>query len=88
MTTKAAKTKCECAVCEYGKVVRDLIHRTPGKQDKNLIEDLYDRLIHAEDDRDFHSIKNEGCDLKHGGISFTNACLALDAQRTSERTKP
>jgi len=84
MTIEKAKTKCQCAVCEYGKVVRDLIHRTPGEQDKKLIEDLYDRLIHAEDDRDFHSICGEGCAIKHGGMSFTEACNLIDAQRTSE----
>jgi hypothetical protein len=67
----------------YGRKVRDLIDRTPDATDKALIEELYDNLIHAEDDQDYYSIKNKGCTLKHGGISLTDACLAIDAQRSS-----
>lgn len=87
MTTTTKKQGCECRVCVYGNKVRDLIHRTPDATDKALIEELYDNLIHAEDDRDFHSIKNEGCDIKHGGISFTEACNTLDKHRSSEEGK-
>lgn len=75
------KKKCICRVCEYGKIVQDLIHRTKSKKDKALIEELYDNLIHAEDDRDFHSICNDGCRIKHGGISFTEACQLIEKRR-------
>lgn len=87
MTTTTKKKDCECRVCVYGNKVRDLIHRTPDATDKALIEELYDNLIHAEDDRDFHSIKNEGCAIKHGGISFTDACNVLDAHKSQEGRK-
>lgn len=85
MTTEVDKKKCECRVCVYGRKIRDLIYRTPDATDKALIEELYDNLIHAEDDRDYHAIKNEGCDVKHGGISFTDACHAIDAQKSKEK---
>lgn len=87
MTTDVDKKKCQCASCLYGQKVRDLIYRTPDATDKALIEELYDKLIHAEDDRDFHSIKNDGCGIKHGGISFTDACHAIDAHSSSEGQK-
>lgn len=77
----ATKKKCECPVCTYGRKIRDLIHRTPNAVDKALIEELYDNLIHAEDDRDYHSIKNEGCAIQHGGIGFTDACTAIEVHR-------
>lgn len=81
MTDEETRKKCQCRVCVYGRKVRDLIHRTPDEGDKKLIEELYDNLIHAEDDRDFHSVRNEGCKIKHGGITFTDACIAVDEQR-------
>jgi hypothetical protein len=87
VTTTTKKPGCECRVCVYGNKVRDLIHRTPDMADKALIEELYDHLIHAEDDRDFHSIKNEGCDIKHGGISFTDACNLIDEHRSDNAAK-
>lgn len=87
MTNVMKNKECKCPVCLYGEKVRDLIHRTPCATDKAFIEELYDHLIHAEDDRDFHSIKNEGCDLKHGGISFTDACNALDIARKAKEKK-
>lgn len=86
MTSTIKKKDCECRVCVYGNKVRDLIHRTPDATDKALIEELYGNLIHAEDDRDFHSIKNEGCAIKHGGISFTDACNVLDAHKSQGKT--
>lgn len=79
--TDTGKKKCECRVCVYGQKVRDLIHRTADATDKALIEELYDNLIHAEDDRDYHSIKNEGCAIAHGGISLADACRAIDAHK-------
>lgn len=88
MTTSADKKKCECRVCQYGKVVRDLIHRTKDDADKKLIEELYDNLIHAEDDRDFYLTCSEGCDIKHGGISFTDSLHAIEARRTKDLKGP
>lgn len=88
MTSATEPKRCECRVCVYGHKVRDLIHRTPDATDKALIKELYDNLIHAEEDRDFHTIKNEGCSIKHGGISFTDACHTIDAHRTQEGEKP
>ena len=81
---EVVKKKCECPVCLYGRKVRDLIHRTADEKDKALIEELYDHLIHAEDDRDYHSIKNDGCRIKHGGISLADACIAVGAERSKE----
>ena len=84
MTTDANKKKCECPVCLYGQKIRDLIYRTKSAADKAFIEELYDHLIHAEDDRDYCSIKNEACIIKHGGISLHDACDAIDAQRSKK----
>jgi hypothetical protein len=81
MADNRKRKKCQCQVCVYGLKIRDLIHRTQNITDRALIEELYDHLIHVEDDRDYHSIKNEGCDIKHGGISFTDACQAIEASR-------
>ena len=80
----AEKKSCECRVCQYGKKIRDLIHRTPDAADKKLIEELYDNLIHAEDDRDFYLTVSQGCDIKHGGISFTDSCILIDKKREKD----
>jgi len=79
--TDLSPKRCECPVCTYGRKVRDLIYRTQDPTDKALIEELYDHLIHAEDDRDYHSVKNDGCRIKHGGISFSEACNVIDKNR-------
>lgn len=81
------KRTCECPVCLYGRKIRDLIHRTTDPKDKALIDELYDRMIHVEDDRDYHSIKNDGCKIKHGGISFTEAVDAIEVERTKKTKK-
>lgn len=86
--TQTNKSKgCKCPVCVYGDKITDLVYRTPDPTDKKLIEELYNNLIHVEDDRDFHSIKNEGCDIKHGGISFTSAVKAIDFERSKAEKK-
>lgn len=72
---------CKCKVCLYSRKVGALVDRTTNARDRALIDDLYNRLMHAEDDRDFHSVKNEACGLKHGGISFPDACTTIDAAR-------
>ena len=73
MTNATEPKKCECRVCLYGRRIRDLIYRTPDAADKALIEELYDNLIHAEDDRDYYRILNDGYRLKHGPMSFSDA---------------
>lgn len=85
MPNVTEKKECQCRVCVYGNKIRDLIYRTPDAADKALIEELYDHLIHAEDDRDYHSIRNEGCEIKHGGIGFTEACNVIDAHRATDK---
>jgi hypothetical protein len=87
MTTTTKKQGCECRVCVYGNKIQDLIHRTKDPSDKALIEELYNHLIHAEDDRDFHSTKNEGCDIKHGGISFSDAVNVIEKNRSKKEAK-
>lgn len=84
MTTGVDKKKCECRVCVYGQKVRDLIHRTADATDKALLEELYNNLINAEDDREYYRIKYQGCAIKHGGISLGEACIAIDARRAKE----
>jgi len=52
------RKKCGCPTCLYGAKIRDLIHRTPSEDDKKLIEELYENLICAEDDRDYWKIRH------------------------------
>lgn len=78
---------CKCKICLYGKKVGSLIDRTRNARDRALIDDLYNRLMHAEDDRDFSSVKNEACGLKHGGISFTDACEIVSAAKKRREIK-
>jgi hypothetical protein len=84
MTTGTKKDGCKCRVCLYGQKITDLVDRTSDKADKALIEELYNNLMHAEDNRDFHSTKNEGCEIKHGGISFSDAVNVIDAHRSKK----
>lgn len=77
--------ECQCPVCLYGLKVRDLIHRTQDATDKALIEELYDNLIHAEDDRDYHSVCNEACKIKHGGMNLTKAVTIIEAHNSQEK---
>lgn len=85
--TSTTEKKCECSVCLYGRKIRDLIYRTQDPADKALIEELYDNLVHAEDDRDYHSILNEGYRIKHGRMGLSDASDAIDKQRTQEGRK-
>lgn len=72
---------CECRVCLYGKKIRDLMYRTKSQADKALIEELYDNLIHVEDDRDYHSILNEGYRIRDGNLSFSRAVALIEAAK-------
>ncbi len=75
--------KCECRVCLYGRKIRDLMYRTKNAVDKALIEELYDNLIHVEDDRDYHSILNEGYRIRNGNLPFSKAVALIDVKRKS-----
>lgn len=79
--------KCKCPVCEYGRKVQDLIHRTPEPKDRALIEELYDNLIHAEDDRDYYRVLHDGCRLKHGGMGFADAVNLIDKDRKKKEAE-
>jgi hypothetical protein len=81
------KKKCVCPVCLYGQKITDLVKRTRDPKDKALIEELYNNLIHAEDDRDFYKTKDEACDIKHGGMSFTEAVGVIDATRNRKKAQ-
>lgn len=60
----AKKTKkCICKVCLYTDVIRGLVDRQRNEKDKALVEDLYTRMFHAEDDAEYWRIR---C---HGGFS-------------------
>jgi hypothetical protein len=74
VNSEMCRKVCNCAVCTYGRTIRDLINRTPAEEDKRLIEALYDRLIHSEDDCDYYEILTRGYRKKHGPMSFSEAC--------------
>lgn len=67
------KNTCMCPSCSYGRKIRDLIERTPVEDDKSLIEDVYSRLFHTEDDRDYYKILVEGYRAKHGPMGLAEA---------------
>lgn len=66
---EAKKKRCECRVCFYGRVVSRLAARQSNARDRKLVNDLYDRMMHAEDDRDYWSI------LWHGGFQEVQKSL-------------
>lgn len=57
---RAKNKRCDCKVCLYGRVVKGLLDRQTSSRDRKLVNDLYDRLIHAEDDRDYWRIHYHG----------------------------
>lgn len=64
MNLETRKT-CDCASCRYGIKVRDLMERTPDADDKKFIEDLYERLICAEDSGDYWEMKHREIGDQH-----------------------
>lgn len=52
--------KCRCRICVYSDVIEGLVKRQATKKDRKLVEELYDRLIHAEDDADYFRIRCHG----------------------------
>jgi hypothetical protein len=52
--------KCACPVCKYGKLIRDLISRQQSQDDKKLLDDLYIRLCHAEEDAEYWRLRARG----------------------------
>jgi hypothetical protein len=60
-----ARKTCDCASCRYGVKVRDLMERAPSPDDKKFIEDLYERLICAEDNGDYLEMKRRELGDQH-----------------------
>ena len=57
MTTR--KT-CRCEVCRYGRKIRVLFARQTTRRDQAMLQNLYDRLCDAEQDRDVLKAKLRG----------------------------
>lgn len=54
------RKKCLCKVCLYSDTIVKLIERQKTRYDKALIEQLYSRLVHAEEDADYWRIRCHG----------------------------
>lgn len=54
------KKGCKCATCGYGHRVSDFVQRMKADADKAFIRDIYDRMIHAEDDAEYWEMKAKG----------------------------
>lgn len=57
---KKTPKECLCKLCIYSDVIHGLVKRQKSKKDKELVEYLYDRLIHAEEDADYWRIQRHG----------------------------
>lgn len=49
----------DCETCRYSRKIRDLISRQQTQADKDLVDDLFSRLFHAEEDAAFMTGKYE-----------------------------
>lgn len=54
------KVKCYCGRCEYGNRVRALMKRQRSESDRNLVEDLMERMSEAQADAEIWRLKAHG----------------------------
>lgn len=55
--TSVSDQTCDCPVCAYGRRIAELIERTLLDEDRALVRDVYNRLVNAEDDRDYWQMR-------------------------------
>lgn len=51
---------CQCGTCAFGNRLRDLRDKLPDQKDKDLVDETYSRLEHAETDAAYWQAKYDG----------------------------